>query len=217
MRTGTDAMLLGSWAEPGNARRVLDVGTGSGILALMIAQKSDARVDAIDIDRPSVNEASLNFVNSPWRERLTIHHESLQHFCLNRGDSFGYIISNPPFFSRSLTPTDIRKRVARHDDRLPIEDLVSIAAELLTKNGTLGIVFPAASDGLVVEHCRKHNLFRKKALTVRTKANSQPVRILSEFTNAGEQPCTEQELVIRDGHGNYSAEYLHLTRDFHFF
>src|SRR5664279_2325982 len=127
MRIGTDAILLGAWADPSKAERILDIGTGCGVIALMMAQKSNARVDAIDINPESVEQACSNFTNSPWRERLTAFHRSFREHAKTADGAYDIIVTNPPWFTNSLRSNDERRNLARHHEDFDLSGLFEAA------------------------------------------------------------------------------------------
>ena len=140
MRVGTDSMMLGAWAFPGDEGRILDIGTGCGVLALMMAQKSNGNIDAIDIDEPSVGQARENILNSPWFHRINPVWGNIITFSKETLDRYGFIISNPPFFYHSLKSPEVRKNQARHDTSLSHEALIDAVCLLLKEDGAFVLV-----------------------------------------------------------------------------
>jgi tRNA1Val (adenine37-N6)-methyltransferase len=217
LRIGTDAMLLGAWASPGDAMRILDIGTGCGVLALMMAQKSHALIDAIDIDSPSVIEAQLNFSRSPWGNRLKVSHEALQALSATETSLYDFILTNPPYFANLLKSPSTRKNTARHDHSLSHHELVKSAAKLLTADGRLSLILPADKAESFIILCKNHGLHLSRRLNVCHIAGTAPRRTLMEFA-ARECSCYEETvLTIRNLSGAFSAEYLDLTGSFHNF
>jgi tRNA1Val (adenine37-N6)-methyltransferase len=217
LRVGTDSMLLGSWADPGNAKRILDIGTGCGVLALMMAQKSDAEIEAIDIDQASQMEALMNFSNSPWSARLKAIHESVQTYAERATAGFDFIITNPPYFSNSLKSQSLRMNRARHDDSLSFTELAGISSRLLTTDGILALILPTILAERLQLTCKAHGLFLSRSLKVSAHPATSPKRTLMEFTkNKINHPATS-DLTIRDSAGKFMSEYLALTGCFHNF
>jgi tRNA1Val (adenine37-N6)-methyltransferase len=217
MRVGTDAMLLGSWAEPAMAGKILEIGTGCGVLALMMAQKSAALIQAIDIDLPSVREAGENFRRSPWSERLTAIHVSLGDFSRERGPEFDFIISNPPYFSNSLKSRYDRKNITRHDDALSGSELLQSVTRLLAPQGTFAMILPAAMAVAFTASAVPAGLYVSRRLEVRPKPVSAPNLILMEFRRDPVKAAETGSLSILGEDGKYSVEYLKLTAGFHSF
>ncbi len=217
-RVGTDAMLLGAWAEPGNALKILDIGTGCGVLALMMTQKTAAFTDAIDIDHASVKEAQANFERSPWHGRLRAIHSSLGEFIsAAEVHTYDFIISNPPFFEKLLRSPFTRRNIARHDHSMTHEHLVMGAATLLAPGGIFAVVLPYGTFNDFTRLCNRSGLYLKRCLAVSPRPSAPPGRILMEFSITGSTLSTAPAMAIRDSSGNFSAEYLALTYPFHFF
>ena len=217
LRVGTDAMLLGSWANPGTGQKILDIGTGCGVLALMMAQKSGASIEAIDIDQPSVLEAQNNFSNSPWPIRLSAIHDSIQSFSCTTASVYGCIITNPPFYSNSLKSPSARINQTRHDETLSLVELVRVVSFLLTPDGSFSIILPCQEAGRFELTCSEHNLYPSRRLVVFPKPSNPPKRTLLEFTRNNLAHPENSELVIRAASGAYASEYIALTECFHRF
>jgi tRNA1Val (adenine37-N6)-methyltransferase len=217
LRVGTDAMVLGSWANPSGAMKILDIGTGCGVLALMMAQKSGATVDAIDIDEPSVAEAQMNFSNSPWPGRIKTLQSSLQEFSLNAGQVYDFILTNPPYFSNSLKSPVARQNLARHDASLSLPELVRHTGRLLSAKGLFSVILPFDQGANFRAACEKNGLHLNRTLTVLPKPASPPKRIVMEFGKLKNSSPVETELTILGHEGKFTAEYLALTGCFHNF
>ena len=217
LRVGTDAMLLGAWANPGNPRKILDIGTGCGVLALMMAQKSDAMIDAIEIDPLSVNEARRNFASSPWPERIFAIHTSLQSFSNVATSDYDFILTNPPFFSDSLKSPSVRKNITRHNESLTHMELVRIISYLLSQDGSFALILPAETEDLFLRICQENRLNLLRRTMVFPKPNASPKRALLEFTRCRVTNVKVSELTILDAAGNFTNEYLALTNGFHNF
>lgn len=212
MKVGTDGVLLGAWAECGEARRVLDIGTGTGLIALMIAQRSDAQsIVGIDIDAAAVECAASNFENSPWSERLTAIKSSAQEY----GDgTFDLIVSNPPYFVDSLLCPDSRRTVARHTTELTFEQLDSSVCRLLDRErGRFALILPTE---------QMESYLAKTKLKVVRRCDVYPLperavkRVMVELSFDGVQSATTESLVIENGaRGDFSDQYRALTADFY--
>lgn len=181
LKVGTDAVLLGAWVSIGDARRLLDVGTGSGVIALMLAQRShpQAQVYAIDIQPNDVRQALHNASRSPWPGKITVAEVPIQQF--NANIPYDLIVSNPPYFSGSLLPPDPLRTTARHDATLTYDDLLRSAKRLLTSNGRLGVIIPyLAADGFV-KLAESHGLYPHRLTRFITREGKKPERTLLEF------------------------------------
>lgn len=215
MKVGTDSVLLGAWARLENSPGILDIGTGCGLLALMAAQRSDARITAIDIDPVATASAAANFRISPWDGRLTARCIRLQDFQNEpEAGNFDHIISNPPFFINSLKAPDAERSQARHNDLLPFEDLAFASARLLAPDGRLSMVLPVAEGYLFIDIAAKTRLFLVRKLTVIPKAGKEANRLLLEFARQ-QMPMESTELTIRNESGEYTNEYKKLTSLFY--
>lgn len=217
LRVGTDAMLLGSWANPGRARKILDIGTGCGVLALMMAQKSRALIDAIDIDKPSVVEAQDNFSKSPWSSRIRAFHGSLQNFSCSSTSGYGFIITNPPYFSNSLKSHSIRANQARHDEHLTLRQLGDQVSRLLSPAGRFAFILPPVQAEMFQMICTGNGLFPSRRMIIFPKPDKPANRILAEFSAKPAQDVYTSDLTILDSSGKYTSEYLALTAGFHNF
>ena len=222
-RVGTDAMLLGAWACPPGEGKILDIGTGCGVLALMMAQKTEAIIEAMDIDLSSINEAHGNFCRSPWHARLFAIHVALQVFTENATPTYDFIICNPPYFSNSLRSPSARKNRTRHDQSLSLEKLVQSVSKILTPNGSFALILPFGSVDEFIGSCEKHGIYLQRKLTILPKPALHPIRTLMEFTmspgqvGSGLRPVSENDLTILNSSGKFTSEYLALTNNFHCF
>jgi len=217
LRVGTDSMLLGSWATAGNAVKILDIGTGCGVIALMIAQKSSGMITAIDIDQPSVWEAGANFASSPWPSRLEAIHESVQSLAAREQSAYDFIITNPPYHSNSLKSPSSRINKARHDGHLPIGDLAIHVSRLLISGGRFCIILPPAPSDYFHQVCAINGLFPLRMTAVFPKPSRPAKRIMTEFTKRPAGLPLQTELSIVDEKGKFTAEYLALTMSYHNF
>jgi tRNA1Val (adenine37-N6)-methyltransferase len=214
-RLTTDSVLLGAWAALDGVRNVLDVGTGTGILALMAAQRCDASVVAIEPDRNSFMQAGLNITGSPWPDRITLLNQTIQEYLHGTPLLFDTIITNPPFFNASLPNTDARKAVARHSLTLTHAGLLEASLRLLTPNGTLQLVLPVDEAKKFAAITQDFGLYCWRRLFVSPTPELPPARILMTFGRQ-KQDCEESVIVIEKGGRHiYSDDYISLTKDFY--
>lgn len=215
-KVGTDAVLIGAWATAEKARSILDIGTGTGIIALMMAQRSAGQIDAIDIEKSSYEQALENVAKSPWPDRIKVHQASLQDFIKTTPVKYDVIISNPPYFVDSYKAPDEERSHARHNDTLPFVDLVEGVKKLLQPGGKFYIILPTKEALDFKGLAEKKGLFLVKRLRVKTKlVNDTEKRHLMKFSF---QPSalTDQTLSIeKEGHHDYTDEYKLLTGDFY--
>lgn len=207
----TDSVLMGAWCNVSQARRVLDVGTGTGIIALMVAQRNhDCIIDAIDIDDAAVNEAQANFVASPWGERLTAKTLDFNQAV----GQYDLIVSNPPFFTSGLKSPIHSRAMARHTNALTFEQLISHSRELLSAGGRLSFITPFDLRKSVIEISAFNSMNISKMCIVAPSEGRTPVRILWELT-AHLEPLVKETLVLRGADGKYTDDYCRLCRDFY--
>ena len=215
MKVGTDGVLLGAWVRLRDSDlSLLDVGTGTGVIALMLAQRSvsvGSRISAVDIDPLSVEEAGMNFRNSSWRERLEARYLD---FRTMEGGRFDLIVSNPPYFINSLKAPEQRRSTARHTDSLSYSELVGSAVRNLAPGGRLAVILPAQESFAFIDEAVRRGLAITRKTLVRTTENNPPKRILIE-ASSGECSIEEETvLTIQDASG-FTAPYKDLTRDFY--
>lgn len=212
MKVGTDGVLLGAWVNCVGVHRILDIGTGTGLLALMMAQRTNAFVDGIDIDEAACKQAEENMQASQWKDRLQIACTPLQEF--RPKDQYDLIISNPPYFLNALEPTDeARKRARSATSTLTYEDLIENALRLLTSKGKLNVILPAQEGMIFREKAMQAGLFNTRYTAVHSRENKPAKRLLMEFSRV-ESP-TESTTFLLHGEGReYSEEYKKLTADF---
>lgn len=219
MKVNTDGVLLGAAVTlSGSEKRVLDVGTGTGTIALMLAQRlsdmgADARITGIDIDAPSAEEAGENFAASPWAAALDARHVPMQQY---DGGPFDLIVSNPPYFDDSLQAPDARRNISRHSlegASLSYRELVAFAAERLGPDGRLAVILPADVEKTLRRTAVSFGLYPSRMLRVRTKATKAPSRIIVEFGREIVAPV--EELLTIHEKERYSEEYLSMTDTFY--
>ena len=210
---GTDGVLLGAWTDTTHSRHVLDIGTGTGLIALMLAQRCpEAQITAIDIDNEAVAQAKENIHSSPWRGRVEA---TLQDICSYAVQSmFDTIVSNPPYFINSLKSSDTQRNTARHTDTLSAEDLIRKTADLLTEDGYFSIILPTEQIEELIQISERVGLYPSRRTHVITRPGLMPKRTLMEFCKR-ETSCSIDELVVELDRHVYSKEYIALTRDFY--
>lgn len=213
MKVGTDGVLLGAWTDVSHSNRILDIGTGTGLIALMLAQRCpDAIVTAIDIDKDAVIQATENVRNSPWSQQIM---PIQMDVCSYTPDVlFDTIVSNPPYFVDSLKCPDGQRSLARHADTLDAKRLLAKVSELLTLEGRFSIVLPADQSETLVQIAEKEGLYLSRYTAVITRPGLSPKRSLMEFRKIKEEVQSD-ELVIELERHVYSQEYIALTQDFY--
>jgi len=213
MKVGTDGVLLGAWANTNNAIRILDIGTGTGLIALMLAQRTsdDTYIDAIEIEKQAYEEACYNVEQSPWKNRIEIFHQALQDFS---NTPYDLIVCNPPFFHNSLRPPDQKRRLARHADTLPMNMLAARCRPLLKPTGIISMIIPCIDLPKIESIFLTENLHCFRTTYVSTTANKKPERCLVSF-DTGTNLKSKEAMVLLDSHGDRTNEYCALTRNFY--
>jgi tRNA1Val (adenine37-N6)-methyltransferase len=216
MKVSTDACVLGAVADITQAQRVLDVGTGTGLLALMAAQRSaTAHIEAVELDPAAAAQAAENFQASPWATRLSLHAQPLAEFAAARPAPFDHILCNPPFFRHSLRPPDARRATARHTapDTLSFPELAQFAAEFLTAQGRLTVLLPPPEMQHFERDATQASLFPVTRLVLRHRTGSKPLRHITTFGRQP-QPVQNQELLVTEN-DEYSPDFRALLSPFY--
>lgn len=214
MKVGTDGVLVGAWADTRNAKRILDIGTGTGLIALMLAQRSQAQIDAVDIDEDACVQAKENVARSPWSDRIQIYHCSIQNYAATCQQGYDLIVSNPPFFENSSKALKRARTVARHSDLLTQVDILQIAQELLYEDGRLVVIYPCEEAKAFQEKAELFGFFCSKKLYIKPTQESQVKRILLEF-NKIQLLNQEKTIVIELAKHLYSPEFVALIKNFY--
>ena len=216
MKVGTDGVLLGSWTDVENASRILDVGTGSGLIALMLAQRSNAIIDGVEIEKNACLQSRKNAAASPWHNRINLYHDSIQHFSETTSLRYNVIVSNPPYFQNSLKPPVRSRSMAKHNVGLDYSMLLSCSSKLLLPGGRLSIIIPAGDKKQFAIEADFHHLQPSRLTWVRPATVKENSRCLMEFKAMAGIACDENELIIRnDDLKTYSENYIRLTKDFY--
>ncbi|MES2554555.1 MAG: methyltransferase [Bacteroidota bacterium] len=213
MKVGTDAMILGSICSfPKPLKNLLDIGTGTGVLSLMLAQRFEPiTITAIEIDQSASEDALYNFSQSPFSSKFNLINEDIRSLKIT--ESFEAIVSNPPFFENSSKSESEQRNLARHTDNLSYTELLQKAASLLASNGLFWIIAPYESFNLLCSLGKENGLFVYQSVVINGKPN-KPVRVVIAFSKDTSQ-STATELTIRNDFGKYTESYIDLTRQFH--
>lgn len=215
MKVGTDGVLLGAWTESGEAGTILDIGTGTGLIALMLAQKSGAVIDAIDIDENSCEQAKQNVDLSKWSSRITVHHCSLQLYILSCRIKYELIVSNPPYFIDAYKAGDISRNLARQaDTALSFDELILGVKALLREEGRFCIILPSKEGNYFKQKAAIAGLYCNKITHVKTRSEKSEKRLLMQYSFSN-PTFSEDELVIHDEDLSFSERYKKLTNDFY--
>lgn len=216
MKVGTDGVLLGAWAPLDHSPySILDIGAGTGLIALMLAQRSGAeQVDALEIDDDAYEQAVENFEESPWADRLFCYHAGLDEFMDEPEDEYDLIVSNPPFYTDAYPSGDGQRDRARFEDSLPFEDLAEASGLLLSEKGVLAVIIPYKEEACFIALAREEGLYPFKITRVKGAPERETKRTLLAFSRM-EKDAQEDELVIETARHLYTKEYIALTQDFY--
>jgi tRNA1Val (adenine37-N6)-methyltransferase len=215
MKVNSDSVLLGSWVDTENAKKILDIGAGTGLIALMMAQRTNALIDAVEIDKSACEQARDNILNSPWPDRITLHQSSFQDYAQKTNEKFDLIVTNPPYFVNSLKSAEINRTIARHSDTLTHNDLLRYTAKILDESGHFALIISQTEGIRLIAEAINYGLYCQKKLFVKSTEEQKTSRILIEFKK---MPCLtkEETIIISSGKPKeYSAKYKKLTGDFY--
>ena len=217
MKVGTDGVLLGAWTPTNhNPFSILDIGTGTGLIALMLAQRTTAeQIDALEIDEDAYEQAVDNFENSPWYDRLFCFHAGLDEFIEEPEDEYDLIVSNPPFHAEDYKTENEQRDLARFQEAMPFEDLVEAADLLLSENGILAVIIPYKEESRFIALAKDFELFPIKITRVKGTPTSEIKRSLLAFSRHEIAEMLIDELVIETDRHLYTPEYISLTKDFY--
>lgn len=215
MKVGTDGVLLGAWASISGVNSILDIGTGTGLISLMLSQRSNHSlpIDAIDIDKDAVVQAQEN-VSQAGFLNISCNSVSLAEYEQNTSKKYDLIISNPPYFISSLLSPDKQRTIARHTESLPVDDLFRLSASLLDTGGRLALIFPYQDKDLLLRLAQKSGLFTVRVTNVRPTMASRYKRVLMEFSNI-ESMVVENELTIELERHVYTPGFKEMLKDFY--
>ena len=222
MKVGTDGVTLGAVADVEKARRVLDIGCGTGLLCLMTAQRNGtAEIVGIDIDEDAVRGATQNCESSKWAGRISIVGKSLQEFVEAAPSAFDKIITNPPYFEDSLKAPKASRTLARHTDSLPFSELASSASTLLSDDGSLSIILPTDAHEKFEKIAEEYGLYLRKKTLVYPKPGAEVKRVVGEFVKIKNDECKMQNVEIEtltvetEIRHQYTDDYIRLTKEFY--
>ena len=218
MKVGTDGVLLGAWVDVTKAKNVLDIGSGTGLISLMIAQRNqNAHIVAIEIDELAAKQANQNFNLSPWKERLSCNHISLQAYTSKSESKFDLIVSNPPFYpSEHFTESaSFNRKVARNQDTLTFEELMDCSSRLLSSKGNLSVIIPISELEILNEIALKNGLQCIRLTEVKSKAEKAIHRVLATYSFQFNEIEKGTLTIQNEKRNDYTEQYQNLTKDFH--
>lgn len=217
MKVGTDSVLLGAWCPiDNNPNAILDIGAGTGILSLMMAQRTNAeQIDSVEIDEDAYEQCVSNYENSPWSDRLFCYHAALDELVEDPEDEYDIIISNPPFYAEDFKTESTQRDLARFQDALPFEELIEAADLLLSENGIFAVVIPYKEEENFIDLCAEFELYPVKVTRVKGSHKTPIVRSLMAFKRYELSVLTADELVVEINRHEYTDDYINLTKDFY--
>jgi tRNA1Val (adenine37-N6)-methyltransferase len=212
LKVGTDGVLFGAWVDHGGARRILDIGTGTGLLALIAAQRNTtAHIDAVEIDTEAAAQAAENAAASPWADRVRVHHMDARR--MHVSEPYDLIVCNPPYYSGYSASPDGRVRSAKHSSELTFQDLIAVVERLLDPVGRLAVIIPVAREKELVAEAARIGLSTQRRCVVKYVAHRPAKRVLLELGRSG-GPLREEELTIENtGPFDYTPAYRMLIND----
>lgn len=215
MKVNTDGALLGAWADTCGKRRILDVGTGTGLIALMIAQRSEAIIDAIDIDKDAYEQAKENISLSPFNGRIHAHHCMLSEYEVDDNIKYDLIVSNPPYFINSLKCPDNKRNLARHTDTLSIPDLLSDSKKLLAEDGSIALITPFDQREYIIDNAARLSLYPIKETHVSSLSGTAPKRLLMELSSRVVAGNTISNLTIEMVRGEFTDQFTSMMKEYY--
>lgn len=217
MKVGTDGVLLGALAAiPAPGGRILDIGTGTGLIALMLAQRSTAQIDAVELDAGAAVQAGENVLASPWAGRIRVIHSDFLDFYPACEEKYGLIVSNPPYFRNSLLPEGERKALARHGSEGFFSGLLTGTARLLLPEGRCCLILPAEAAGRMLRIAAQAGLYLRSQVNIRSRENHKVIRtVLTLGKSYAGNEVSEEQLVIYRGRNEYTAAFIELLQDFY--
>lgn len=213
MKVTTDGCLFGALIDPDQEGPILDIGTGTGLLSLMLAQRTSASIEAIEIDQQVAKQAAENMTVSPWPDRLSVHHTSLQEFDAKK--KYKQIVSNPPFFKQNSPSNSQKRNLAIHSDLLPMENLLEKSLALLDQEGTLWLMYPTYEMGVFIKAAANKGLFLQKQVLVQNRPKDLPIRSMCSFSQQQSKSPIQKEISIRSEDNEYTEEFRVLLKDYY--
>jgi tRNA1Val (adenine37-N6)-methyltransferase len=218
MKVGTDGVLLGAWVDVSGVRNALDIGAGSGIIAIMLGQRApEAHIHAVEIEREAFDQAQANMQQAPWSDRLAIFHTAIQNYAAQHNGKYDLIVSNPPFFSGGTFSHQADRNSVRHTVKLPHGDLLAAVRTLLHDEGRFGVVLPYIEGLRFQELARSYKLYASKILEVRPKQAKPVERLLMQFEKQEREPQLDELVIQHDGPNEWTEAYQALTGAFYLY
>lgn len=216
MKVGTDGVLLGAWTEIDEHSDILDIGTGTGLIALMCAQRSiDSTIDAVELDLAASEQAQENFTLSPWFKRLNVINVSIQDYTQQTIKQYDLIVSNPPFFAPSYKAKSSQRQMARDNESLSFENLLACVKKLLKEDGSFSVILPFDVSSDFVNQAEAFKLYLNRESQVLPTNKSNPKRVLMDFSFSSKTIVKDQLVIEPSQRHEYSEAYIDLCKDFY--
>lgn len=216
MKVCTDSCIFGAYIDPGKAQNIMDIGSGTGLLSLMLAQKSTAVIEAVEIETDAAKQSEENFKNSKWNDRLYVFNSSIQNFSAGATKKYDLIISNPPFFTNHLLSPNPKLNKAIHNTSLSFKELSECVASLLSQDGKFYVLLPAYEASVLEEIFRELNLFLQHRLEIKDKSEGKIIRVIDSYSSLPATSTTES-FIIKNSEGQYTSEFSELLRPYYLF
>jgi len=217
LKVCTDSCLFAALAPCETAAHILDIGTGTGLLALMLAQKCSAEIDAVEIDAGAVKDATTNFENAPWQQRLYLFHLPIQEYVKHCTKTYDFIIANPPFYAAQLLSPEASRNAALHSTQLSFQDLLMAIQALLSDTGHFFVLLPPIEAKIFASKALELGFGMQEAIRVKNNANGKVIRKIMLFAKTASSPEEEREIVIRDEKGSYSEAFVALLKPYYLY
>lgn len=216
MKVGTDGVLLGAWANGADANNILDIGSGSGLIALMMAQRFQrAKIDAIEIEEEAYEQSLVNFLNAPFNKNIQGFHASLQEWLRFTNRQYDLMICNPPYFYKGFPVENEKRKLARNAEYLQPEVLINTFINRSTKNGILSLILPVEEGEKFILNGTAANIYCIRKTIVYSKPDRLPIRMLLEFSKLNSEIIITELIIENEGQHNYTEAYKALTKDFY--
>jgi len=215
MKVGTDGVLLGAWADVSGACKILDIGTGTGLIALMAAQRSPAEITGVEIDPNAFGEATFNAAQSPWAHRIRLIHLPFQEFAKHHEAEYDLIITNPPFFENDKRPPDKSRSAAKHTVTLTYEELLHGIRNILSPSGKISVILPVSQAIRFRKMALLEKIYLSKLTVVKPTPEKTPHRWLMEYRTDKGFPQVTELIIAGKTHHEFTDDYKNLTKDFY--
>jgi len=215
MKVGTDSILLGAWCGIENCSNILDIGTGTGIIALMCAQRSSASVFGIEIDQKAAEQSKRNFAQSPWPDRLTLINGDIRDSTALPLQKFDLLVCNPPYFADSLLSRDKDRNKARHNTTLNLNELIISGIELISRKGKICLILPPDRFEEIEQSFDKKNLKLIRKTTVSSRPGTRIIRVMAEWAFIPKKPVISHLNIYKENSNEYHPEFDSLTKAFY--